>query len=636
MPNLDLLVRADDQASRQLGRVTENLKKAGKAGEVHGRAIAKGSRQADKALKQTAKASKQAAKQASALSGAAISLKSSLLGLIGTAAVIGFLRSISSEFLQSERAVVRLNNSLKLTGEFTPLLSKKIQDLSRTLELQTGISSDAILNLFSLARGFANSADQAEELLKASLDFAVGADLQVTEALRRLGRALKGQAADAANFKDEIRFLTKAELAAGGATRLIQERFRGAAAELGKTLRGTIQLSQKFGDLKVKLADELLPVFDFWVEALDTATDSLNKLFGVSDDDLKGRDLTIRSLKQEIEQREEQIKRIREGDRALRGTGEVNKRIIAFLEQGIAVRRKAIETERLKSEAEAAANRKAKVIGDETKARTDAEKKGLQSLFDLSQTLRFERLQAEGTDSEIARERIRIDLETRIAAINQAFEVAGSRDTALRDIAVANAEATSEAQRAALQKQEFALSALGQASKGVTDQIASNFASAAADSIVSGKSLEDGLKGVFDSILKSAIETFIQIRIQAAFLAAFTPGGVGFFGGLLGGGGGFKHGTQRVPGPVGSPQLAVVHGGEEIRSAGGTSPAGPGGGGGGPLIGVLNLQVADLGPSERRKVVMALTEEIRAATDAGRVFASETVLASERNVDRSS
>ncbi len=625
---LDLLVRADDQASRQLGRVTENLKKAGRAGEQHGRSIAKGSRVADKALKKTSASAKKAANSASALSGAAASLKASLLGLLGAAAILGFLRGVGAEFLQSERAIVRLNNSLKLTGEFTPLLSKKIQDLTRSLELQTGVSSDTLLNLFALARGFANSADQAEELLKASLDFSVGADIQVTESVRRLGRALKGQAADAANFEDKIRDLTKAELANGGATRLIQARFKGAAAELGKTLRGTIELSQKFGDLKVVIGEELTPSFDFWVESITRGVDALNKLAGVSKSNISIDEQTLVLLNKRLDAIRKEV------STGALATANDLKRSEALTKEEVRLRALIRATEdriqATKAESDAAedAANKAK---NATTERTVEEKKGLQSLFDLFETLRAERLAAEGEDSEAARERIRLDLEARITAINQAFEVAGSKDTALRDITIANAESIATAQGAALELQQFQLSTLGVVSKGVTDQISSNFSSAFADAIVDGKSLEEGLKGVFDSILKTAIQTFIQIRLQSAFLAAFTPGGAGFFGGLLG----FQHGTQRVPGPVGAPVPAILHGGETVTTAGGAAIAPAGGGGGGPLIGVLNIQVADLGPSERRKVIEALTEEIRAATDSGRVFASEASLASGRNEGRS-
>ena len=634
MPNLDLLIRADDQASRRLLQVQGRLQKAGKSGQRFGREVSKGSKQADRALKKTATQATRTARGLGALASATSLLRVGI-GLVTFAFATLGLRAVAAKFLEAQRAVVRLNNSLKLTGEFTPLLSKKIQDLTRNLELQTGISQEALLNLFSLARGFANSADQAEELLKASLDFAVGADIQVTEAVRRLGRALKGQAADAANFEDKIRLLTKAELAAGGATRLIQERFRGAAVEQGKTLRGTRELSQRFGDMKLLLGQELVPVFDSWVGILNKALAVFTKLFPAQVEDLKGRKLTLQTLREEIKQREAQIKRIKDGDRARRGEGEVLKRVIASLERGIAVRLKAIETERLKSEAEAESNRKAEDISDKTRQRTDEEKKGLQALFDLNNQLRGETEEFERAGLETARERIALELEERIAAANQAFEAAGSLDTTLRDLAVKNAEDRAAAEQRSLDRQTSVLSTLQKVGKGVTDQISSNFASAFADSIVSGKSLEEGLKGVFDSILKTAIETFIQIRLQAAFLAAFTAGGPGFFGGLFGAG--LKHGTQRVPGPVGTPRATIVHGGETITPAGGVPPGAPGvGGGGGPLIGVLNIQVADLGPSERRRLVMALTEEIRAATDAGRVFASETVLASERNAERSS
>ena len=144
------------------------------------------------------------------------------------------------------------------------------------------------------------------------------------------------------------------------------------------------------------------------------------------------------------------------------------------------------------------------------------------------------------------------------------------------------------------------------------------------------------MKGIAKSIARAMIQEFLKVQI-AKTLAASGPAGLLAGAGFALFAGGFQHGTARVAGPAGAPRLAMVHGGETISSRGTPSGAqlGAGGGGGGAgLVVNMSLHVADLGPSERQRVISALSEEIRQATEPGRELASVLELAARRNSGR--
>jgi len=116
--------------------------------------------------------------------------------------------------------------------------------------MSTKVGDEAILQNIALAHSYTDNAEEAKKLTKTALDFAAAADITLTEAVRRLGRAMQGSAGDVSNFAPELKKLTKEQLKAGEATRILGERFAGAAAAQTKTFSGTTtQLQNSFGDL---------------------------------------------------------------------------------------------------------------------------------------------------------------------------------------------------------------------------------------------------------------------------------------------------------------------------------------------------------------------------------------------------
>lgn len=228
-----------------------------------------------------------------------------LVGSLGAAAVqksIGFLTNQANNLFRTfitegvraanvqEQAVTALNASLASTGEFTQETSQSIQDFASALQSTTTIGDEVILQNVALAQSFTQNAEQAQALTAAAVDFAEAADLNFTEAVRRLGRATQGTTDDIAKFAPEIRNLTKEQLAAGEATRIIAERFRGAAAAQARTFGGAItQLSNTFGDLQESIGEIITqnPVLIALVQEVNRVIQDATKFFKENADALQ-------------------------------------------------------------------------------------------------------------------------------------------------------------------------------------------------------------------------------------------------------------------------------------------------------------------------------------------------------------
>ena len=163
-------------------------------------------------------------------------------GAVAAAAAIAAMTAALAASLKAwaanQVAATKLGNALDLVGEKTAANVAASKELAASIQRETGIRGAQVLGLNSLALAFVQSADGARDLTQAAIDFAAGADLSATEALRRLGRATQGSVEDIAKFVPEIKKLTKAQLEAGEATRLIAERFRGSARAATDNLAG--------------------------------------------------------------------------------------------------------------------------------------------------------------------------------------------------------------------------------------------------------------------------------------------------------------------------------------------------------------------------------------------------------------
>lgn len=189
-------------------------------------------------------------------------LKSMGRAAVAAGASLGALAGISVQaFSEQEKAAARANSALIQNGDYTKANSKAVQDWASSLQDATGIGDEAILQNFALASSFTKNTEEAKKLTAAAIDFASGAQLNVTEATRRLGRAFQGSAADVANFAPGIRELTKEELLNGQATDIIAAKFKNFASRELNTAGGQIKNIQgRLGDFLEVIGQAAAPI----------------------------------------------------------------------------------------------------------------------------------------------------------------------------------------------------------------------------------------------------------------------------------------------------------------------------------------------------------------------------------------
>ncbi len=228
------LTQEQDKLDRQVQDATDSFQKGEKTLDDYDKALrsaANESKKIERALKQVEGQSKETTEATTKLNSSFATLAKSAAVVAGLAAIGRALQFSGEQAIEQADAVAQLNTALKLTGDLTPEASEAINAFANALERSTGVANTVILQGVALAKSFGQTNTAAQELASAGLDFAAAASINYEEAVRRLGRATQGSTEDIAKFVPEIQNLTKAQLAAGEATRLIAERFDGFARD---------------------------------------------------------------------------------------------------------------------------------------------------------------------------------------------------------------------------------------------------------------------------------------------------------------------------------------------------------------------------------------------------------------------
>jgi len=193
--------------------------------------------------------------------------------------------------IDNEVAVNKLNTALSLSGQYSVETSDRFQKLAQELELTTNVSAQTAMELSALALSYGFTGEHAEIATRAAIDFANAAGISTTEALRRLGRSISGSIGDISRFVPEVKNLTKEQLAAGEAAKLVLQRFSGSAASVLNTFSGQLQsLSLKFGSL-LQAIGEIVTKSPALVAVMNVIGEYIVKFTSVIGDFGKSRDI---------------------------------------------------------------------------------------------------------------------------------------------------------------------------------------------------------------------------------------------------------------------------------------------------------------------------------------------------------
>lgn len=212
-------------------------------------------------------------------------LKSSFLGIAAVIAGAFTLNKMIDEAVAGEAAISSLNNSLRMSGEFTPLLSSQIQSYAGNLSALTGRSSEAILEQFALAKSLNATSEQAQLITTAAQGMATALKIDASSAVMRITQTLNGSAGSLGRVVDGVSELTEKQLKAGAAIELVNAQFREFAAINKNTFTGSrtsfflafSDLLKSFGEIVVK-SPLVIATFQVLTEKIRGATAEVTKL----------------------------------------------------------------------------------------------------------------------------------------------------------------------------------------------------------------------------------------------------------------------------------------------------------------------------------------------------------------------
>ena len=188
-----------------------------------------------------------------------LKLGATAIAIAGTIATALAGKKVIAAAALQEDAVNRLNAALVSSGTFSKEASQDLQNYAAAMERTTVFGDELILQQLALAKAFGATNEGAKDVVTAATELAIAADINLTEAVRRVGRAFSGSIEDVAKFAPEIKNLTKEQLRAGDASKeLIKALTGGAAAQLN-TFSGLMKnLGNRFGTLQEEIGKILI------------------------------------------------------------------------------------------------------------------------------------------------------------------------------------------------------------------------------------------------------------------------------------------------------------------------------------------------------------------------------------------
>jgi len=176
------------------------------------------------------------------LSGIPSALGAVAAGFVSIRAVAGFLSDSVSEAVAAEKTLNRLTVALEATGEASARNVQDFQTFAQGLQSVTRFGDELILEQVALAKNFGLTNEAAKSLVKSAADLAAVTGKDLNAATEDLLKSLTGQLPrDLKLLGIDFANLTEAQLKAGAAQDLLNQKFGGRAAAEVKTLSGSYE-----------------------------------------------------------------------------------------------------------------------------------------------------------------------------------------------------------------------------------------------------------------------------------------------------------------------------------------------------------------------------------------------------------
>lgn len=182
-------------------------------------------------------------------------IKTALAGIAGAFATAFAVREVTEAAKIQENAINEINTALKLSGQFTRQASLDFQNFASTLQQNSVIGDEVILQNAALIQNLGKlSVEGLKPATQAALDMAAALKIDLRAAATLVGKAAAGEVSSFTRYGVVIeKGKTQAETFANTLAAL-NKNFGGAAAAQLNTYDGAIsQLSNTWGDLKEEI-----------------------------------------------------------------------------------------------------------------------------------------------------------------------------------------------------------------------------------------------------------------------------------------------------------------------------------------------------------------------------------------------
>jgi hypothetical protein len=204
-------------------------------------------------------------------------IKGKLAALAAGVSLVAIGKKSISAFIEQERAVMRVQAALKLQGITSRATRKDLEEYASSLQRVTIHGDEAALAGIAVALNMGATAEQAKELVAVSADLADAMGRDLNESIRQVTKTLGGYAGELGEIIPELKQLSPDQLRAGGAARILRERFGGSAQAIAQTEGGRLQQTMNtLGDNFEKLGARILPAFNW---ALEKVVNFIDKYF---------------------------------------------------------------------------------------------------------------------------------------------------------------------------------------------------------------------------------------------------------------------------------------------------------------------------------------------------------------------
>lgn len=533
MAGFEIVFEAVDQASPTIQRLSQQLLEAAQRSDRFAGQVVGATSRADRAFSTLPPKVNATAQSMAALQGAAGQLVNQLAGFATAAGIAAFFKSSADAALSEEEALRRLQFAVEATGGSFGREKERILAFAQEQQALTRFSDTQTFEAMGRLVRVTGDVGQSIQATRLAFGLASASGKDLNGILDLLGPILNGDASRLRALKNDFGAFIGEANTAQEVIAALSKRFLGAAESESGFAAQLSSLRNRLDDFKETVGAGVLPVFRFFLDAVLKGAQSFEVL-GVVIANFAARAVAhIEGLGAKT---------------AAVFTGQFERLPAISLET--AAKLEAIEVGSASQAAEIQkrysrerqdlviqeGDLKARVTRksvEESRKEAEEKTRKSQEAHDTLTRLEAERLEAAGQGLESRLQLIELEREQRVRSYEEMREKGLITEDELLNARLASLEISMLKSAEASGQFNEDLKAIEAGAKAVASSVASNFASAVADVILEGKSLEEAMDQVFKSVLRTAIETFTRIAIEAAIARTAASGALGPVGGAL-------------------------------------------------------------------------------------------------------